>query len=130
MSIAGKVWGMTTLLLKTPMVEVHRLDVVPNAYCSMHKHERKWNAFVILSGALTIEVEKPEYGLTDKTVLRAGDLTTVKPGEYHRFVSGLTPTVALEIYYPETLSEDIVRLDCGGVLDSNAILDARTAVSE
>lgn len=111
----GKVWGTTSLLWKTPLIEIHRLEVVPGGFCSWHKHRHKHNAFIILDGALTIEIRKEAYPLTDKTVLRRGDFTTVKPGEEHRFVAGLSPAVAFEIYYPEMLSEDIVRSDVGGV---------------
>src|SRR3990167_4496933 len=118
--IAGKVWGTTEPVLQTPLIEIHRLEVLPEAHCSMHMHRTKWNAFLVLSGALTIEVEK-KYGLIDKTILRAGDCTTVRPGEYHRFVSGLVPVVAMEIYYPETLSEDIERRDVGGVRESDGL---------
>lgn len=105
-------------MLKTPLIEIHRLEVVPGGYCSWHKHRHKWNAFIVESGALTIEVRKEAYPLTDKTVLRAGDdPTTVKPGDEHRFVAGLSPAVALEIYYPEMLTEDIIRADVGGIMD-------------
>jgi hypothetical protein len=42
---------------------------------------------------------------------------TIRPGEYHYFV-GKTDhgsiAVAFEIYYPEELSEDIVRENVGG----------------
>ena|SRR3990167_4252225 len=115
--LSGKIWGTTTLLLRTPLIEMHRLDVLGNAHCSMHKHDKKWNAFVVISGTLTIEVEKAAYNLVDKTVLYAGELTTVQPGEFHRFVTGPFSAVALEIYYPESLSDDdIVRRDCGGLI--------------
>lgn len=118
--IEGKVWGSTRLIWKTPFVEVHALKVLPYAFCSMHMHERKWNGFFVIYGELRIEVEKAAYGLTDSTILRAGDFTTVKPGEYHRFVSGSSEVEALEIYCPEGLSDDIVRRDCGGLL-ANAL---------
>lgn len=111
----GKIWGHTSLLWRTPLIEVHKLEVVAGGYCSWHKHRHKWNAFIVHSGSLVIEIKKEAYPLTDKTVLRAGDFTTVKPGEEHRFVGGLTPAVAFEIYYPEMLSEDIVRSDIGGI---------------
>jgi mannose-6-phosphate isomerase-like protein (cupin superfamily) len=111
---AGKVWGSTTLLLKTPLIEIHRLEIEANRRCSMHKHEFKWNCFIPITGRLTIEVEKNDYALTDKTTIGPGELMTVKPNEFHRFVSGDEAVSALEIYYPEFLSEDIVRKDCGG----------------
>jgi hypothetical protein len=62
---------------------------------------------------LEIHVSKNDYNLTDITVLRAGDFTTVRPGEFHKFVC-VEDCVALELYYPEALSEDIVRKDHGG----------------
>jgi hypothetical protein len=62
---------------------------------------------------LEIHVSKSNYKLTDITVLRAGDFTTVRPGEFHKFVC-IQDCVALELYYPEALSEDIVRKDHGG----------------
>ncbi len=111
----GKIWGNTQLILKTPLIEIHKLEVVPGGFCSWHKHRHKWNAFLIFAGSLTIEIRKEAYALTDKTMLRAGDITTVKPGEEHRFIAGLCPATAFEIYYPEMLSEDIVRSGVGGV---------------
>lgn len=119
MMLTGKVWGNTRLLFGTPLVEAHLLSVKPNAQCSMHCHEFKWNAFVVLSGELTIEVRKKKYKLTDETVLRAGESTAVRPGEFHRFRSGSRPVTAIEVYYPESLSEDIVRKDVGSVKPSS-----------
>lgn len=111
----GKVWGTTELLLGTPLVEIHRLYIKPNAHCSLHAHEFKWNGFLVLSGRLLIEVSKKAYDLVDVTELGPGEFTTVKPGEYHRFVTKDEPVQAIEIYYPEPLSEDIIRKDIGGL---------------
>lgn len=111
----GKVWGETSLLWKTPLIEVHKIEVKPGGYCSWHKHRHKWNAFIVHEGAITIEIRKEAYPLTDVTVLQKGDFTIVRPGEEHRFVAGLVPATAFEIYCPEPLSEDIVRSDLGGI---------------
>jgi mannose-6-phosphate isomerase-like protein (cupin superfamily) len=114
--IIGKVWGTTEPLLVTPFIEIHRLNILPNRRCSMHCHKFKWNAFIVLSGELAIEVRKNAYDLVDRTDLGPGDMTTVRPNEKHRFVSGAAECVAYEIYYPEPLSEDIVRDDVGGLI--------------
>jgi mannose-6-phosphate isomerase-like protein (cupin superfamily) len=116
----GKVWGTTELLLKTGLIEIHRLSIFPQAHCSMHHHRFKWNAFLVLEGELHIDVEKDAYGLKDRTTLYPGELMTVQPGENHQFCSGTEPCVAIEIYYPEMLSEDIVRRSVGGVVDARA----------
>jgi mannose-6-phosphate isomerase-like protein (cupin superfamily) len=109
----GKVWGETTTLLKTPFVEVHRLSIYPNSACSLHKHERKWNAFYVSAGVLFIEAHKLNYDLIDETILHPGDFTTLPPAEYHRFYTRDAAVECLEIYYPEPLSEDIIRKTIG-----------------
>lgn len=116
--LIGKVWGTTELLLDTPVIQIHRLNILPNRQCSLHAHKYKWNFFVVLSGRLTIEVEKNNYALTDRTVLKAGDATTVAPNEYHRFISHEEAALAIELYYPEPLSDDIVRKNVGGIVQA------------
>jgi mannose-6-phosphate isomerase-like protein (cupin superfamily) len=119
--IKGKVWGTTEDLVVTPVCEIHRISIFAGGYCSWHHHERKWNAFAVVSGVLTVEVDRspPDKRLKrmiDRTFLRAGDVYSIPPGEIHRFVNGSDGNVkALEVYYPDGLSEDIVRRSVGGV---------------
>jgi len=112
-NITGKVWGDTSVIIQNPLVELHKINIKAGYKCSEHKHEHKWNGFYVISGTLEIHVRKNNYELTDVTTLRAGDFTSVRPGEYHWFNS-ISDCVALELYYPETLSEDIVRKSVGG----------------
>ena len=112
-NITGKVWGDTSVLIQTPLVELHKINIKAGYRCSEHKHEHKWNGFYVISGVLEIHVAKNNYDLTDITTLRAGDFTTVCPGEFHWF-NCVEDCVALELYYPEAISEDIVRRSVGG----------------
>jgi mannose-6-phosphate isomerase-like protein (cupin superfamily) len=114
MHIIGKAWGTTSLLYKSPILEVHSLKVNPNAYCSLHMHTIKNNSFYVSWGTLIIEVHKNSYDLIDRTTLTEGDFTTVVPGEYHKFIAGQFGARVLEIYHLEPLSEDIMRKDKGG----------------
>lgn len=118
--ILGKVWGSTSLVLKTPLLEVHRLIIQPNAFCSWHKHEFKWNAFIVCSGKLFIEVKKLDYDLIDISPLGPMDVTTVRPNEVHRFRTDTEPCEAFELYYPEELSADIIRESVGGIKEKDA----------
>ena len=118
-NITGKVWGDTSVIIQNPLVELHKINIKAGYKCSEHKHEHKWNGFYVISGTLEIHVRKNNYQLTDITTLRAGDFTTVRPGEFHWF-SSITDCVALELYYPELLSEDIVRKSVGG-LDTSPV---------
>lgn len=115
-TVTLKVWGRTTALLQTPLVEVHRIDVRPEMRCSWHKHERKWNAFVLICGEMEIEHESGEMMGSINLRSRIGNFYVVPPGDYHRFVTRAAPAAALELYYPDTLSEDIIRRDVGGRL--------------
>ena len=112
-TITGKVWGDTSVLIQTPLTELHKINIKAGFRCSEHKHEHKWNGFYVISGVLEIHVAKNNYDLTDITTLRAGDFTTVRPGEFHWF-NCVEDCVALELYYPEAISEDIVRRSVGG----------------
>ena len=112
---SGKVWGNTELLLKTPFVELHRIFVKEDGYCSTHTHKHKWNLFYVISGELDICVHKNDYDLVDTTHLIEGEWTTIKPNEFHSFTA-LTDVEALELYYPEPLSEDIIRKTVGGLV--------------
>jgi mannose-6-phosphate isomerase-like protein (cupin superfamily) len=114
MTKSGKVWGDTELLLQTPLVELSRIHIEPKSYCSLHRHHYKWNAFYIIAGSLEIVCHKNDYDLVDTTRLGPGDLCTMRPGEFHFFRSLDEPVVALELYYPASLSEDIERRNCGG----------------
>ena len=105
---AGKVWGQTELIFKNPFIEFHRIFVGAGGYCSTHKHDFKWNLFYVTSGKLKIKVHKNDYDLIDETILGHGEWTTVKPGEYHSFEAE-DDTLAFELYYPEPLSDDIIR---------------------
>ena len=112
----GKVWGQTQELLNTPLIEVHHILINEGFVCSMHKHEFKWNMFYVIKGELAIEVQKNDYDLLDVTPLSAGEWCSVKPNEFHRFRS-ITDVEALEIYYLEPLTADIVRQNVGGALE-------------
>jgi len=112
--ITGKSWGQTELIFQNDIMEVHRIEIKEGGYCSLHKHDMKWNMFYVEKGLLRIEIHKNDYKLIDKTTLATGQKTTVKPGEWHKF-HAINDTVAYEIYYTGSLSDDIIRKDHGGV---------------
>lgn len=112
--ITGKAWGSTECVLATPLIEIHRITIKSKHECSLHVHRKKSNAFLVTKGRLFIDVVKNDYPLTDTTELRPGDMTTVRPGEHHKFRTGTQSCEAFEIYYPDVLSEDIERKGHGG----------------
>jgi mannose-6-phosphate isomerase-like protein (cupin superfamily) len=110
---AGKIWGQTELVHANGVLEFHRIEYKAGFQCSKHKHRFKWNGFFVESGRMKIKVWKNDYDLVDETILKAGDFTRVKPGEYHSF-EGLEDGVAFELYWAEFNHDDIVRETVGG----------------
>ncbi len=112
----GKVWGITKPILITPTIELHHAYINAGFKCSEHKHEFKSNGFFCIKGYIDIHVRKNDYNLVDITKLQAGDFTTVRPNEYHWFQTEDTDAEILEIYYPQHITEDIIRKTVGGSL--------------
>ena len=112
-NVQGKVWGETRPLFCKNNVEIHRIEAKEGRYCSKHKHEYKYNAFFVESGCLKITAWNNDYDLVDETLVRAGQITTCPPQEYHMFTA-MEDTVAFEIYWTELNEKDIVRENCGG----------------
>lgn len=115
MSAINKIWGTTEPLVITPLFEMHRLVINPEHRCSLHVHRYKWNAFYVISGSLFIDTVVGDLGAPVITVgLDAGDHTTLAPGLHHQFRTAVHPCCAIEMYYTEPLSEDIIRRNVGG----------------
>ena len=113
MNKQGKVWGYTVPLFEKNNVEIHRLECHAGTFCSEHKHEHKYNMFLVESGKIEVDIWKTDYDLVDKTILKAGQRTVVKPGDYHQFRC-IEDAVVYEIYWVELLHSDIVRRSVGG----------------
>lgn len=109
-----KAWGVTTPLVLSPFFEMHHLDIKPMFRCSMHKHDFKHNAFYVLAGLLFIDTEIRIDERREHRALSPGQVYTVAPGVWHQFRTGHESCTALEMYYPERLSLDIIRRNVGG----------------
>ena len=112
----GKVWGTTEPLIVNSSLEVHRITVMKGGYCSLHKHQSKYNAFYVMTGKLIIERHKKNYDLKDITRLESNEFTIVPPGEYHKF-EAVYVTTALEMYWAELNHNDIIRNGVGGLIN-------------
>lgn len=113
MNVSGKVWGQTSKIFGENNVEVHRIDAHEGGYSSMHMHAHKVSMFYVERGLLEVTIEK-SYGLTDVTLLEAGQSTTIQPGEYHKF-RAFKDSVCYEIYWVTLDPKDIIRRDSGGI---------------
>lgn len=107
-----KIWGTTECLTATPLVELHRIQVIPGGYCSIHQHQGRANGFYLVSGDL--EVRAGTERLMSARDLRPGDYFAIQPGVTHQFFSS-KGCEALELYYPVLRGEDIQRLTVGGI---------------
>ena len=115
-NIEGKVWGKTSPLFNKNNVEIHRLEAVKGGRCSIHSHAHKFNCFLVETNSILVEVWK-SYGLIDKTILKAGQMTTIPPVQKHIFTSLEYNTVVYVIYWTEIDANDIARDDSGSIIN-------------
>lgn len=115
--IHGKIWGNTESIFDKNNVSVHRIQANKGYMCSKHYHLHKHNMFYVEKGMLKIEVWQNDYDLVDETIITDGQSTSVSPGLQHRF-SALEDTIAFEIYFVELNNDDIIRENCGDVIDN------------
>ena len=113
MKIQGKIWGKTQDIFKNSNFELHRIEAKKGGYCSRHRHLHKFNAFYIEQGKMKITIYETDYDLVDETIIATGDMTIVKPGNYHMF-EALEDTVCYEIYWVSLDYNDIERKNVGG----------------
>lgn len=117
MRAIDKIWGTTEPLIVTPLFEMHRLTIKPGFRCSLHMHRFKWNAFYVVYGKLFLDLVSNDMGsMVTEEKLDIGGFTTIAPGVHHQFRTDEDGplTSAIECYYTEPLSEDIVRRNVGG----------------
>ena len=105
-----KIWGVRERLLETTTVVVDRLTLEADSFCSWHYHEFKYNMFIVLSGAIFLELENK-----DTVVIIQNEQYIVEPKIQHRFVTKGFPAIIMEVMYTKpVLEDDIIRLVQGG----------------
>lgn len=114
MKVQGKVWGKTQAIFKNSNFEFHRIEAKKGGFSSKHRHVYKFNAFYVERGKLKITIYETDYDLVDETIISTGELTIVKPGNYHKF-EALEDTICYEIYWVELNHSDIERENVGGL---------------
>jgi len=114
MTTQGKIWGKTQDIFKNSNFELHRIEAKKGGFSSIHCHVYKFNAFYIEKGSLKITIYENDYNLIDETIITKGELTIVKPGNYHKF-EAIEDTVCYEIYWAELNHQDIERKNVGGI---------------
>lgn len=106
-------WGERIVTRQTPYSITTILYLKPNKRCSWHKHQRAFNQFFVISGALGVKTETG--GVHRQTTWIAQRQTfTVPPGVMHEFRTGTAPAVVEEIAYVEYEASDIYREQLGG----------------
>lgn len=115
-----KVWGTTEDLFSSGLFEAHRIEAKEGGYCSWHKHDSKYNGFLLVEGQMeVVAATGPDDGDL-VTALLPGELFIVPPGVWHQFQTDAGATV-IELYWPAGLNDftvpDIVRDRLGGVVE-------------
>jgi mannose-6-phosphate isomerase-like protein (cupin superfamily) len=99
-------WGRFEILLREPGIQVKRIEVTPGLRCSLQKHKKRSEKWIIISGTGVAT-------LTNKEIrVKAGAYLDVPRGKVHRMKNtGKKPLVFIEVQFGKYLGEDdIVRL--------------------
>jgi mannose-6-phosphate isomerase-like protein (cupin superfamily) len=129
MDVEEKPWGTIRRLYRDCDVEVVKAEIVHGGYSSLHRHLKKDNIFVVLSGTLQVNRHQTsdEKTIVKQHYLHADDGPLLIPaGEWHRFIA-LDDTVVVEVYrrrsglLPDP--DDIERADKNGVLNGTWFQD-------
>lgn len=109
----SKVWGQRWLMRIDSTHANSFLKLKKGYQCSWHKHEQKYNLFVVIWGKVGILTEDIIDGSKNEITLTEGQCFTTMPGQRHQFKvyedSGM-----IEEMYVEYSEADIQREDLGG----------------
>jgi mannose-6-phosphate isomerase-like protein (cupin superfamily) len=121
-----KRWGWTRSTFFSLPLAVFDCYASHGGFCSLHKHERKRNAFLVESGHLIVVTFND--GVTAHH-LTAGDVVDIAPDIYHYF-HAMSDTIFKEIYTGIVNDEDIIRLSEGGsdAFNIQALLEQKRTI--
>lgn len=108
----NKVWGERWLCRKDSTHSTALLHIKNGFRCSWHKHQQKFNLFVVISGLIEITTLELE-GIKRTVQLTIGDTFTIPPNTFHEF-RGVRDSIVLEEMYVEYCEQDIQREILGG----------------
>jgi len=107
-----KIWGLRKRILLTDTTEIDLLHLKRNTFCSTHRHDKKINKFIVISGCVKIE---SEFG---DITLHSGEEFEIRPPLKHRFFAKEESTM-IELAYVEEGKidpNDIDRESQGGMI--------------
>lgn len=119
-----KCWGTVRHIFDKDM-SASLLRVKAGFCCSIHRHMRRWNRFIVVSGKIAVVTYDKELKVQSKDTLMPrhrdidGYLETlcIAPTIWHRF-EVLESGLVAEVYWTTDGSDvehsDIVRMDVGG----------------
>ena len=107
-----KVWGERWIIRQDSTHANSFLKLEKGYECSWHRHQTKYNLFVVLWGKIGIVTEQLD-GRQVETVLTQGECFTTMPGQKHKFVVHENGAMIEEMYV-EYSEADIERQNQGG----------------
>jgi len=108
-----KVWGERWLIRQDSTHAVSYLKIKTGFRCSWHKHNTKYNLFVVLKGKIGVVTEEID-GIKRESILYQGHCFSVRPEEWHEF-RAYEDSEVIEEMYVSYCEQDIIRQSQGGV---------------
>ena len=104
------VWGERWLIRSDSTHAVSYLELLPWMRCSWHKHQQKWNKFVVIKGVVSVRTHEGEI------VMKRGECCTVPPGVPHEFRTFDAHSSMIEEMFVLYDEADIYRENEGGAI--------------
>lgn len=105
----SKVWGERWVIYEDSTHTTNLLRLKKGFRCSWHKHQAKWNLFVVIQGRIGIKTVDGEI------ILGPGEEFTVAPSEWHEF-RVYEDGMMIEEMYVAYDDNDIQRETIGGCI--------------
>jgi quercetin dioxygenase-like cupin family protein len=112
MKIQSKVWGERWIIRKDDTHCVSFLKLEKGYRCSWHKHQQKYNKFVVTRGKIEVITEELG-GKIRKSIIEEGQTLTTRPEQWHEF-RAIEDSEVIEEMYVKYDESDIQREILGG----------------
>lgn len=116
--VVEKLWGKEIWAINNDNYCLKFMELKPNYYCSLHKHNIKNETFIVQKGEMLVLMLFEVDGPVQMRKLKPGDYLTLETGTYHQFYNDSTEVCQFLEVSTHHDDEDVERLSGSGYVKS------------